>query len=94
MTFQSTPDDPVLKRVETVGKVLPHVKAKLVDPEGRVVPVGTPGELLVAGYPLQKGYWNDQEQTDRVMKRDAEGTLWMHTGDEAIMDEEGYLRSA
>ena len=89
MTFQSTPDDPVLKRVETVGKVLPHVKAKLVDPEGRVVPIGTPGELLVAGYPLQKGYWNDEAQTREVMQRDEEGTLWMRTGDEGIMDGEG-----
>ncbi|TBU61090.1 acyl-CoA synthetase [Dichomitus squalens] len=92
VTFQSTTDDPVIKRIETVGRVMPHVRAKLVDPDGQVVPVGKPGELLTAGYPLQKGYWNDQEQTDRVMKRDAEGTLWMHTGDEGIMDEEGYLR--
>ena len=83
----------MIKRVETVGKVLPHVRAKVVDQEGRVVPVGKPGELLVAGYPLQKGYWNDEEQTAQVMKRDAEGTLWMHTGDEGIMDDEGYLRS-
>lgn len=83
-----------MKRVETVGKVIPHVRAKLVDPEGHVVPVGKPGELYVAGYPLQKGYWNDEEQTRRVIQRDADGTLWMHTGDEGIMDEEGYLRSA
>ena len=93
MSFQTTPDDPIIKRVETVGKVLPHVRAKVIDLEGQVVPVGKPGELLVAGYPLQKGYWNDEEQTRRVMQRDAEGTLWMHTGDEGIMDEEGYLRS-
>ena len=93
VSFQSTPDDPVLKRVETVGKVLPHVRAKLVSPDGEVVPVGKPGELLVAGYLLQKGYWNDEEHTRQVMKRDEEGTLWMHTGDEGITDEEGYLRS-
>ncbi|TFK91631.1 acyl-CoA synthetase [Polyporus arcularius HHB13444] len=92
VSFQTTPDDPIMKRVETVGRVLPHVRAKVVDLEGQVVPVGKPGELLVAGYPLQKGYWNDEEQTRRVMQRDAEGTLWMHTGDEGIMDEEGYLR--
>ncbi|RPD78859.1 acyl-CoA synthetase [Lentinus tigrinus ALCF2SS1-7] len=92
ITFQTTPDDPIIKRVETVGKILPHVRAKVVDLEGQVVPVGKPGELLVAGYPLQKGYWNDEEQTKRVMQRDAEGTMWMHTGDEGIMDEEGYLR--
>ncbi|PIL27690.1 transporter [Ganoderma sinense ZZ0214-1] len=92
VTFHSVTNDPVIKRIETVGQILPHVRAKLVDPEGNVVPIGKPGELLTAGYVLQKGYWNDEEQTDRVMKRDAEGTLWMHTGDEGIMDEEGYLR--
>ena len=94
MTFHSVTDDPVIKRIETVGRILPHVRAKLVDPEGNVVPIGKPGELLTSGYVLQKGYWNDEEQTERVMKRDADGTLWMHTGDEGIMDEEGYLRSA
>ncbi|EIW55520.1 acyl-CoA synthetase [Trametes versicolor FP-101664 SS1] len=92
VSFQTTPDDPVIKRVETVGRILPHVKAKIVDLEGRVVPVGTPGEILVAGYLLQKGYWGDPEQTAHVMQTDEKGTLWMHTGDEGIMDEEGYLR--
>ncbi|KAH9941177.1 acyl-CoA synthetase [Epithele typhae] len=93
VTFQSITSDPVAKRVETVGRILPHVRAKVVDPDGEVVPIGKPGELIVAGYPLQKGYWNDVEQTQKVMERDAEGTLWMHTGDEGTMDEEGYLRS-
>src|SRR6201999_471146 len=99
------------KRVETVGRVQPHVQAKLVDKTGGVVPVGTPGEICVAGYLLQKGfvclrytkadwfirfyhrYWGDEDQTRAVMRRDADGTLWMHTGDEGVMDEEGYLRS-
>ncbi|KAL4245503.1 hypothetical protein ABKN59_009400 [Abortiporus biennis] len=92
VSFQTTTHDPLLKRVETVGKIHPHVKAKVVDHDGNIVPVGTPGELLVSGYLLQKGYWEDVEQTDNVMKEDEEGTLWMHTGDEAIMDEEGYLK--
>ncbi|KAI0345202.1 acyl-CoA synthetase [Trametopsis cervina] len=92
VSFQTVPSDPLIKRVETVGKVHPHVRAKIVDPSGKVVPIGTPGELLVSGYHLQKGYWGDEEQTASVMKRDEEGTLWMHTGDEGIMDEEGYLR--
>ncbi|KAI9065584.1 acyl-CoA synthetase [Trametes sanguinea] len=92
VSFQTTPDDPVIKRVETVGKILPHVKAKVVDLEGRVVPVNKPGEILVSGYLVQKGYWNDPEQTARVMQPDEEGRIWMHTGDEGIMDEEGYLR--
>ncbi|CAK5272893.1 unnamed protein product [Mycena citricolor] len=92
VSFQTTSGDALDKRVETVGKVQPHVRAKLIDPDGRVVPVGAPGELCVAGYLLQKGYWRDDERTKEVMKTDEEGTLWMHTGDEAIMDEEGYLR--
>lgn len=56
VSFQTTPADPILKRVETVGRVQPHVKAKLIDEEGKVVPVGTPGEVCIAGYLLQKGF--------------------------------------
>ena len=55
VSFQSTPADPVTKRVETVGKIQPHVTAKVVDSDGNIVPVGTPGEVVVAGYLLQKG---------------------------------------
>ncbi|KAF8999106.1 acetyl-CoA synthetase-like protein [Cyathus striatus] len=92
VSFQTTPADPIIKRVETVGKVQPHVKAKLVDSDGNVVPIGTPGEILISGYLLQKGYWDDEDQTNAVMKTDADKTLWMYTGDEGIMDEEGYVR--
>ncbi|SJL12833.1 related to Long-chain-fatty-acid--CoA ligase [Armillaria ostoyae] len=92
VSFQTTPEDPVVKRVETVGKVQPHVRAKIVDTEGQVVPVGAPGQICVAGYLVQKGYWEDEAQTAQVMQRDTEGTLWMHTGDKGIMDEEGYLK--
>jgi acyl-CoA synthetase (AMP-forming)/AMP-acid ligase II len=56
VSFQTTPEDSITQRVETVGKVRPHVSAKIVDPAGDVVPVNTPGELLVSGYLLQKGY--------------------------------------
>ncbi|KAG5641002.1 hypothetical protein DXG03_006427 [Asterophora parasitica] len=92
VSFQTTPADDIIKRVETVGKVQPHVRAKLVDADGKVVPVNTPGEIAIAGYLLQKGYWEDEEQTQKVMRKDEEGTLWMYTGDEGIMDDEGYLR--
>ncbi|KAJ7637134.1 hypothetical protein FB45DRAFT_789374 [Roridomyces roridus] len=93
VSFQTVADDPLIKRVETVGRVQPHVKAKILDADGNIVPIGTPGEICVAGYLLQKGYWGDEEQTRQVMRTDpVDGTLWMHTGDEGIMDEEGYLR--
>jgi long-subunit acyl-CoA synthetase (AMP-forming) len=55
VSFQTTPADSIIKRVETVGQVRPHVTAKLVDKEGNVVPVGIPGEILVTGYLVQKG---------------------------------------
>jgi acyl-CoA synthetase (AMP-forming)/AMP-acid ligase II len=56
VSFQTTPEDPIIKRVETVGKVQPHVKAKIIDSDGNIVKVGRPGEICVAGYLLQKGY--------------------------------------
>ncbi|KAJ4468801.1 hypothetical protein J3R30DRAFT_3661751 [Lentinula aciculospora] len=94
VSFQTTPADPTLQRVETVGKVLPHVKAKVIDPKGDVVPVGVPGEVCVDGYLVQKGYWNDEEHTRQVTHKDPgdDDTIWMHTGDEGILDEEGYLK--
>ncbi|KAI6127969.1 acetyl-CoA synthetase-like protein [Pisolithus croceorrhizus] len=94
VSFQTTPADSITKRVETVGRVQPHVKAKVIDREGEVVPVGTPGEICVTGYLLQKGYWENEEQTKKVMRADPKdpSTVWMHTGDEGIMDEDGYLR--
>ncbi|PCH44870.1 acetyl-CoA synthetase-like protein [Wolfiporia cocos MD-104 SS10] len=92
VSFQSTTDDPIIKRVETVGKVMPHVKAKIVNQEGEIVPIGSPGEIAVTGYVLQKGYWEDEEQTAKVMRKDSDGTLWMYTGDEGVLDREGYLK--
>jgi acyl-CoA synthetase (AMP-forming)/AMP-acid ligase II len=55
VSFQTTPDDPILMRTESVGKVLPHVRAKLIDENGDIVPIGTPGEICVAGYNVQRG---------------------------------------
>ncbi|KAH9926743.1 uncharacterized protein B0H18DRAFT_1005361, partial [Fomitopsis serialis] len=92
VSFQANPDDPIIKRVETVGRPLPHVKAKIVDEHQETVPVGTPGEILVSGYLVHKGYWEDEEQSVKATVRDPDGTVWMCTGDEGIMDEEGYLK--
>jgi len=97
VSFQSTTDDSIFHRTETVGKVQPFVKAKIIDPTSKStepIPLGVPGELCVAGYLLQDGYWNDVKQTRQVMKThpDDPHTLWMHTGDTGILDEDGYLR--
>ncbi|KZT70470.1 acetyl-CoA synthetase-like protein [Daedalea quercina L-15889] len=92
VSYQTNPDDPIIKRVETVGRPLPHVKARIVNQQQEIVPVGTPGEILVSGYLLHKGYWEDEEQTAKATVKDADGTVWMCTGDEGIMDEEGYLK--
>ncbi|KAG6916418.1 hypothetical protein DXG01_006822 [Tephrocybe rancida] len=92
VSFQTTPADDLIKRVETVGKIHPHVKAKIVDQEENIIPVGEVGEVCVAGYLLQKGYWEDEEQTRSTTKTDSDGTLWIHTGDEGMLDAEGYLK--
>ena len=86
VSFQSHVDDPLEKRVSTVGHVHPHVQVKIVDEHDRVVPRGIPGELLTRGYSVMRGYWNDDERTSEAI--DAVG--WMHTGDLAVLDEEGY----
>lgn len=91
-SFMTFTDDPVEKRLATVGKILPHMKAKILNPKGEIVPVGTRGELFVAGYALQKGYFRNEEKTAEVMSIDDQGTLWMQTGDEVAFDEEGYCR--
>ena len=74
------------RRVSTVGRVHPHVEVKIVDAEGRIVPRGTPGEFCTRGYSVMLGYWDDAERTAEAI--DAAG--WMHTGDLATMDAEGY----
>jgi len=87
VSTQSSTDDPLEKRVSTVGRVQPHIEVKLVDSDGRIVPRGTPGELCTRGYSVMRGYWGDEEKT-----RDAiDPARWMHTGDLATMDDEGYV---
>ncbi len=82
------PEDPIEKRVETVGRAVPWVEIKLVDAEGRVVPIGEKGEVCTRGYSVMLGYWNDEEQTRETIDE----ARWLHSGDLGIMDEEGYLR--
>jgi fatty-acyl-CoA synthase len=86
VSFQSSVDDPLERRVSTVGRIQPHIEVKIVDAEGRVVPRGEKGELLTRGYSVMLGYWNDEDKTCEAI--DAAG--WMHTGDLATIDAEGY----
>jgi fatty-acyl-CoA synthase len=86
VSFQSKPDDPLERRVSTIGRIHPHVQVKVVDAEGRTVPRGVKGELCTRGYSVMRGYWNDEERTREAI--DAAG--WMHTGDLAVIDDEGY----
>jgi len=88
VSTQTSVDDSVEHRVTTVGRVLPHVEAKIVDPEtGETVPVGTPGEYCTRGFHVMNGYWNDPDKTEAAI--DADG--WMHSGDLATMDQDGYV---
>ncbi|GIK00266.1 hypothetical protein Aspvir_004286 [Aspergillus viridinutans] len=86
-------DDPLDKRISTVGRLMPHVEAKVVDPADRskILPINTRGELAVSGYLLMKEYWGDPHRTAEVMIADQEGKIWMHTGDEASMSPDGYI---
>ncbi|HYM71242.1 MAG TPA: AMP-binding protein [bacterium] len=88
VSTQSGLDDPLDKRVSTVGRVHPHVEVKIVDPAtGMVAPRGTPGELCARGYLVMLGYWDDEKATRAAI----DTARWMHTGDLATMDDEGYV---
>jgi fatty-acyl-CoA synthase len=88
VSCQSSTDTPLEKRVSTVGTVQPHIEIKIIDPEtGEIVPPGVSGEFCTRGYSVMHGYWEDEEKTREAI--DAEG--WMHTGDLATMDAEGYV---
>jgi len=86
VSFQSSTDAPMERRVSTVGRIMPHVEVKIVDAEGRIVPCGTPGELLTRGYSVMLGYWDDEPRSKEAIDRAG----WMHTGDVATIDDEGY----
>jgi fatty-acyl-CoA synthase len=87
VSTQTAVDDPLDKRTGTVGRVHPHLEVKIVDRDGRVVPRGSPGELCTRGYSVMLGYWNEPEHTAEVI----DAARYMHTGDIAIMDDDGYV---
>ncbi|MQA04753.1 MAG: AMP-binding protein [Streptosporangiales bacterium] len=88
VSTQTRPDDSVEKRVSTVGRVMPHLELKVVDPEtGLTVPRGEPGELCTRGYSVMLGYWEQPDKTAEVI----DAARWMHTGDLAVMDDDGYV---
>ena len=88
VSFQSAVDDPIEARVSTVGRIHPHVECKIVDPEtGATVPHGTPGELCTRGYSVMLGYWDNAEATHASI----DAARWMHTGDLAVMRDDGYV---
>jgi fatty-acyl-CoA synthase len=86
VSFQSSTEDPLERRVSTVGRIQPHLEVKIVDRDGRIAPPGTPGELLTRGYSVMLGYWGDDERTREAI----DAARWMHTGDLATIDPEGY----
>ncbi|MCG8353296.1 MAG: AMP-binding protein [Chloroflexales bacterium] len=88
VSFQTRSDAPLDKRVSTVGQIHPHLEVKIVDPAtGQVVSIGQPGELCTRGYSVMLGYWNNAEATSKAI----DAARWMHTGDLAVMDADGYV---
>ena len=86
VSFQSSVDDPLERRVSTVGRILPHLEAKIVDTQGQIVARGEPGELCTRGYSVMLGYWADPVKTSEVI----DAARWMHTGDLAVIDDVGF----
>lgn len=86
VSFQSSTDDPLERRVTTVGRVQPHLEVRIIGVNGVTVPRGEPGELCTRGYSVMLGYWNDPVRTAEALDHDG----WMHTGDLATLDESGY----
>ncbi len=86
VSFQSSMDDPLERRVSTVGRIMPHLEVKIIDERGRIVPRGTRGELCTRGYSVMLGYWDEAKKTAEVL----DSARCMHTGDIATLDAEGY----
>lgn len=94
VSCMTSPSDPFEKRTSSVGTVMPHTALKVVDPHDRTktLPLNTRGELAAAGYLVMKGYFNDAARTAENRVADADGTVWMYSGDEAEMDADGYVQ--
>lgn len=90
VTFATSLGDSEEHRITTVGTVLAHTAAKIVDCEGHVVPRGVRGEICTSGYALQLGYFENESKTREAMLEDEHGVVWMSTGDEGVLDAEGY----
>ena len=89
VSTQTAAADSLEKRTQTVGRVHPHLEVKLVDPvTGAVVPRGEPGELCTRGYSVMAGYWNEPDKTAEAI----DSARWMHTGDQAVMTDDGYMK--
>ncbi|EFW21587.1 SIN component scaffold protein Sid4 [Coccidioides posadasii str. Silveira] len=89
--FNAITSDSIDRRLTTVGKVMPHASAKIINPQtGKTVRIGERGELCMAGYQLFRGYWNNPSKTAESLIRDEDGRVWLRTGDEAVFDSEGY----
>jgi fatty-acyl-CoA synthase len=86
VSFQSAVDDPIERRVSTVGRIHPHLEVKIVDADGRIVARGETGELCTRGYSVMRGYWSQPDKTAEVL----DPARWMHTGDLATLDEAGF----
>lgn len=98
VSFMTRPDDPMEKRLDSVGQLMPHVSAKVVSEQDHttILPIGQKGELVIAGYNVMSGYWEDKLRTDEVRKiersPDGKEEVWMYTGDEAEMGADGYVK--
>lgn len=86
VSFQTAPDDPFERRVGSIGRVQPHLECKIVGADGNIVPAGEPGELCTRGYSVMIGYWDEPQRTMESI----DGDGWMHSGDLATIDAEGY----
>src|SRR5450830_372285 len=86
VSFQTSIDDPRTMRVASIGRVHPHLEVKIIDAEGAIVPRGEKGELLTRGYSVMQGYWGDSEKTAEAI----DAARWMHTGDLAVIDDNGF----